>query len=156
MRLIEPVEYVLHLNTGETIEVFELDPGRVEALQHAEITEALRPLLDLCNSVTRLAADEAKRGYSDKLESQLRTSPIAALIKIDSPRCIEFRNCPSMRVSDCVISKIVGKKRKPLPLCWEYSVNDDISGNDRVMANDLARHIVHAWDQNKYVLVIVG
>jgi hypothetical protein len=153
MKLIEPVEYTLYLNTGERIEVLELDVERVEALQILEVTENLPKLLSLCNSVTRLAIEEAKRGYSDKLENQLRTSPIAALLKIDKPKCVEFRQCPVVKKLNCDTTKIVDSKRKLLPICWEYSIDEKLTGMNRVLAIDLARHIVHAWSHRIYVLI---
>jgi hypothetical protein len=155
MKLLEPVEYHLHLNTGEHIEVLELDEERIDALKIPEIKETLANLLSLCNPVTRLAVEEAKKGYSDKLENQLRTSPVAALIKIDKPKCIEFKGCPVEKKNDCITTKVAGKKKKSIPVCWEYSIGD-IGGFNRVLAADLARHIVHAWNQDMYVLTISG
>jgi len=155
MKLLEPVEYHLYLNTGEHIEVLELDEGRIDALRIPEIKEALANLLSLCNPVSRLAVEEAKRGYSDKLESQLKTPPVAALLKIDKPKCIESKKCP-IKKNDCITTEVAGKKKKYLPICWEYAVSDDISRFNRVLAMDLSRHIVHAWNQNIYVLTISG
>jgi hypothetical protein len=156
MRLVEPVEYTLYLNTGERIEVLELDAERIEALRIPEITMALSKLLSLCNSITRLAVEEAKRGYSDKLESQLRTSPVAALLKIDKPKCVEFRQCPAVKKLNCDTTKIADSRKKLLPICWEYSVSEELTGVNRVMAVDLARHIVHAWSHRMYILTITG
>jgi len=156
MNLFEPVEYALRLNTDEQLEILEIDEGRADALQIPAIKESLSKLLSLCNPVTRLAVEEAKQGYSDRLESQLRTSPVAALLKIDKPECIDIVHCPLREKKYCITTEVAGKKKKFLPICWEYKAASRIIGYDRVLAMDLARHIVHAWNKGTYVLTITG
>jgi hypothetical protein len=158
MMLMEPVTYFLQLNTGEEIEVLELDKERIEALRIPEITKSLESLLKLCNSVTRLAVEEAKRRYSHRLEEELRIPPLKAMLKLDKPACIEFKYCPAADDILCVTNEVVKKRKKSLPVCWEYGSyeKDGLKGNNRVMADDLSRSIVHAWNEGRYVLLITG
>lgn len=150
--LYERVEYTLRFNTGEVVEILELDEERVKALRIPEVKEELRLLLALCSPVSILALEEAKRGYSHLLETELRTPPVGTMLKLDKPDCSQFRVCPIASKILCNTRAVAQNKRKSLPECWEYTC--DLPGMEGVLAKDLARNIVHAWDEGMYVLLV--
>lgn len=146
---MEPITYSLQLNTDENIEVLEIDPDRVPILSDDEIRQVLSPVLDHCSYVTRLSIEEAKKCHPKKLELLLRTPPIGALVKLNM-LCSQINDCPMSSRKECT-TKNIAKKYGKFPICWTY---DAKLLNNKVEADDLIYHIVHAWRLGQYVLII--
>ncbi len=62
MRTVEPVEYLLHLSTGEDITVAELDPESVPSLTDPVVVFLADAVLSRCTRAPRSAIEDAKGG----------------------------------------------------------------------------------------------
>jgi hypothetical protein len=152
MRLIEPIQYTLQLNTDEIIDVLELDSEREVILNNDVVRSALASILEHCSYVTRISIEEAKKHHPKKLEALLRTAPIGALIKFNK-LCASINNCPMSSRKECITSNVT-KKFGKFPICWTYGVEEKLSNDDLIIATDLANHAVQAWRLGRYVLIV--
>lgn len=156
MRLIEPAVYNLYFNTKEIFQIVEFDPDIIKELQNERFVKALSPVLDLCSYVSRLAIEEAKKGYSKRLEAQIRTEPVGALIRLKNPICVHIRDCATAQREVCTTRNISKKGIGQFPECWEYAIGPGLPDEEQIVAGDLSREIVHSWKIQKYVFIIEG
>jgi hypothetical protein len=149
---VNPVQYSLQLNTGESIEVFEIDYDREILLKNDDIKPALSTIFGHCSYVTRESIEEAKQHYSKKLCELLRTPPLGILMKL-SMKCSYINNCPMSSHKECS-TKNVSKKRGKFPICWTYETKEELSSEQTLIVNDIINHVFQAWRNGLYVLIV--
>jgi hypothetical protein len=154
---VDPVEYTLHLGTGEEMLFTELDDRVIPALQDKRVVGALHGILRRCTPVTHSILQEAKLGHTKSLENLLRTPPIGSLLKLDKPICSQIGCCVMADVRRCTTNNIKGKLGI-FPDCWAYAVDIPIIEIDKayvmMAAGEISRCVVNAWKANRYVLIV--
>lgn len=128
------LSYSIELNTGETVDVLELELDDSD-----EIDEGI---LQLCSRVPRSVLEEAKIGWTKPLEEALRTPPVGALLRLNKT-CSQYGDCPSGKLPTCSTSHLNRKRRGgAFPDCWDHG--DDL----------ISSEIVHAWRDGAYVIIV--
>jgi len=144
---ILPFEYTVHLSTGESIEVAELDPGRIPALSDPIVLKILSGMTDKCTFASREIMDEVHKGYDERFKVLLKSPPLGAMQKAGPPVCRQINDCAMAVKSVCTLRNY--SKKTPLPLCWEFD-----SDNPEAVA--LGTVIGNAWRQGQYVIIITS
>jgi len=146
-----PNEYVLHLSTGETIQVSELDLSILGA--SPAILAHFAPLQALCTQLTRSQLEEAKGGYDEALKSKLRSPPVGCLIKNPAPVCSLIASCSMANKKECT-TKNVTKRGGKFPDCWTVETGK-LQGFERAWAAELSDVVIHAWRAGRHVFVVI-
>ncbi len=154
MYSVELVEYFLPLSNGESLLVSELDPGRHPPLADPVVASLADAALSRCSRVTRAALEDAKNGYTEGLESQLRTPPLGCLLMMARPECAEIPTCATADRRRCT-SRYAEKGRPAFPHCWTSTVGVAGTAEQVSYARDLVDSIVDAWRQGRYVVLAV-
>lgn len=154
MYSVELVEYALPLSSGETILVSELDQGRHPPLSDPAVAALADAALSRCSRVTRNALEDAKNGYTEGLESQLRTPPRGCLLMMSGPECAEASTCATADRRKCS-ARYAERGRPAFPYCWTSAVEGPGTAEQRFQARDLVDSIVDAWRSGRYVVIAV-
>ncbi len=156
MRTIEPVEYLLHLSTGEDITVAELDPESVPSLTDPIVVHLADAVLSRCTKAPRAAIEDAKNGLPESLEPFLRTPPAGCLLAMASPICAEIRQCAISDPAKCTTRRRTKRGGPDFPMCWTFSVPEGGTEQQRSEARGLADTVVDAWRWGRHVLIADG
>ncbi len=158
MSRVQPIEYKLDLDTGESMEVCELDPETTPPLSDPSVQAALQPVLDQCSFVSREAVEEAKLGSSRKLTSNIRAPFWGSLLMMSRPECAHISSCATADKTKCTTKNVNQSRGKYIggsfPLCWDFQIHERFSENVRRAAIAIAAVIVHAWREGRNVLII--
>jgi hypothetical protein len=140
------------MDTGEEVLVGELDPETSPGLSDPTVLALLRDVLEWCSFVSRESVEEAKRGFTRALQSELRSTPTGALIRLRTPSCRLLKTCASADPENCTTRRMV-RRRPAFPHCWEAVVEE---GNPESVsaARNVATYVVHAWREGRTVLII--
>lgn len=152
MNGVSPNEYSLRMDTGEVLLVSELDPETSPGLTDPAVLATIRDVLEWCSFVSRESIEEAKRGYTRALQSELRSTPIGSLLRLRTPSCRLLRSCASAIPEHCTTRRTV-RGKPSFPHCWEATVDTDepsLAGVSR----DVATYIVHSWREGRRVLIV--
>jgi len=153
---MQTFEYSLHLDTGETMEIVEismkaLDAWTEKAFSDPAASKALTGLLSLCTKVPHQILEDAKIGYTKPLERLLKSPPVGALMKLDKPACFNVSDC-IMADKDKCTTRFWSKAAK-FPECWDYHLPQDEFTSAMAAAQEIAKVIVMAWRDGKYVII---
>lgn len=145
--------YSILLSTGETLEIAEIpvramDSWTKKALEEP-IRSEIRGVLSLCTKAPHSAMEDAKIGYTKPLERLIRISPIGALTKLDRPMCAHAKDCIMVQGPACSARPAA----KKFPECWDYSLLTETFEDGHSAAQELAKAIVMAWRDGKYVVI---
>jgi hypothetical protein len=150
---IVPIEYNLHLDTGEQIMICELDQETTPTLSDPIVIEFLKNLLDRCSFVTREALEEAKLGRAKPLQNQIRSTPIGALLTITKPDCDHIKDCVMADKKKCS-TRNIGKSGGKFPQCWDYQLDSKIPPEPKAAVAAIGAVIVHAWREGRHVFIV--
>lgn len=139
------LEYSITLDTGERVDVLELDPATCDALRPGPVAEALDWILSRCTRASRAELEDAKGGWCGPLQDALGTPPLGCLLKMRDPACSLVDECGIADRARCT-TRNVGKGLGLFPVCWEPVA-------PRAGA-DLAWRIVHAWKEGRWVVIV--
>jgi len=121
------VDYLVELETGERMEVAELDPERVPELRDPAVLAAAAPVLDRCTRMPRRVLESAKVGHSREFEALLGTPPIGCLLKLERPVCAEIDVCATADRAKCTTRYVAPRRHGAIgmfPPCWEFEVGE--------------------------------
>jgi hypothetical protein len=149
------LEYSLVLETGEEIDILELDPEVYVELQSAEVKAAASSILKRCSYVSRDVLEEAKNGFCKRLQESLRTPPLGCLLTITEPECVLMEECGIADRAICT-TRYVFKSEGKFPVCWEARLSEPCSEDVGRKARDLTSRVVHAWRENRYVIIVTS
>jgi hypothetical protein len=151
---VEFIEYPLGLSSGEDILVSELDQGRHPPLVDPVVAALADPALSRCSRVSRDALEDAKNGYTEGLESQLRTPPRGCLLMMARPECAEVKVCATADPGRCT-ARYSERGRPAFPHCWTFRVEGPGTEEQRSYARDLVDSVVDAWRSGRVVVIAV-
>ena len=147
------LEYSLVLETGEGLDVLELDPETCSELRSEAVRIAAFHILKRCTFVQREVLEEAKGGFCKRLQELLRTPPIGCLLTVSDPECSELEECGTADRSICTLRHI-SKSGGKFPICWEARASQPCPDDIKMQVRDLAGRVVHAWRENRYVIIV--
>ena len=155
LTVIDPVDYIIDLSTGEELHIAEFDPDRIPEMKEAAVIKASFGVLDYCTKVSRDIIEEAKGGYDTRLKALLKTPPIGALLKIPLHICHERTSCSMYVPSKCTTKNVnpSGESVDSFPECFE-SETDKSSPEIMLKSRILNTAIIQSWRQNRYVVII--
>jgi len=147
-------EYSLHLSTGETIKIAELDAERSPALNHPQILKVLDGLLKHCSHMSREVVEEAKGGYDANFKKLLRAQPTGCMAKAEPAICLLINECAMANKLVCTLHNCLPSKTS-LPVCWEFSPSVPIASLEiRSAIIDLGTIIGHSWGNGSFVIIV--
>lgn len=139
------LEYSVALETGEVIDVLELDPETCPALLDLEVLRSSMWLLRHCTRATRRVLEDAKGGWAGPLQEALGTPPAGCLLRMEKPVCAIIGECGIADEALCTtrnLKKGIGR----FPVCWEADVPRE--------GADLTYRVVHAWKEGRWVVIV--
>lgn len=144
--LIIPVEYSLHLDTGERILVSEFDPELVPELADEATRLACAHVLIHATYAPRDVVEEAKRGLDARFKKALRSSGIGCLMKAARPNCALRRSC-QMAAPGCTLRNASGSGGD-FPDCWTYEGGSPA-------AEALGSAVARSWREGRYAVLVM-
>ena len=155
LTVIDPVDYIIDLSTGEELHIAEFDPGRIIEMKDPAVIAASSRILDFCTKVSRDIIEEAKGGYDSRLKPLIKTPPIGALLKIPLHIGYERTSCSMYVPSKCTTKNVnpSGESVGSFPECFE-SETDKSSPEIMLKSRILNTAIIQSWRQNRYVVII--
>ena len=150
------IDYVLTLETGESVRVAELVPGLVPGLSDPSVVAAAEPVLGRCPRMPRHVLESAKAGHSREFEVLMGTPPVGCLLKLERPVCAEIRSCLMANPAKCTTKHVDPGRRGAVgmfPPCWELEVPD---ASDAVVyaVREIASEVVSAWKAGQMVVIV--
>ena len=139
------LEYSVDLDTGERIDVLELDPETCPGLRDPEVLRDAMWILRLCTRATRRALEDAKGGWGGPLQEALGTPPVGCLLQMEKPACSIIGECGIADAGLCT-TRNLKKGLGRFPVCGEADVAPD--------GADLTRQVVHAWKEGRWVIIV--
>ncbi|KKL45204.1 hypothetical protein LCGC14_2358020 [marine sediment metagenome] len=147
------LEYSLTLETGEEVEILELDPETCPELRSEDVRSAASHVLGRCTYTPRDVLEEAKGGFCKRLQELLRTPPIGCLLTVSNPECSELETCGIADRSLCTL-RYVSKSGGKFPICWEAGPSKPCPDDIGMQVRDLAGRVAHAWREGRYVIIV--
>ncbi len=154
MSIIQSLEYLIDLSTGERINVYELDPERVNCLTDKETMLVSESVINMCSRMPRSAIESAKIGNSKHFEELMRTPAVGNLLKMEKHSCSEINIC-AIAKSGCT-TKNVFRTGNPgrFPICWEFDIGTEVIDRAYNLSKILVGCVVHAWREGKLVVIV--
>ncbi|OPZ34501.1 MAG: hypothetical protein BWY99_02509 [Synergistetes bacterium ADurb.BinA166] len=152
--MIQVVDYVLLLSTGERITVVELDPARISGLSDPGVLRAAAGVLRRCTFAPRRALEDAKSRYDKELLTLLRRPD--GRVRSERPVCRLIGECAMADPGRCTLVNLKVKK-DATPGCWEYGPPEEIpplSEEVRRAALEIGTAVGHAWLSGAYPVVV--
>lgn len=150
---IYPVEYSIRLTTNEVIDISEYDYELVPVLKDERVVLNGHDFLRFCPTISREVLEELKRGYDTRFKGIARKPPMSALLNIESKFCRIREECTMYNLKSCTANRILGGKID-FPICFEYEPPKFISEEIQSIVSALGTSIVHAWKQNRIVVLV--
>jgi len=144
---IEFYDYLLHVSTGETLKISEIDIGRIADEDFVQILKDRPKPLDWVPYIYKSIMEEAKIGYDKKLLDLIGVPPHAALLRLSSYKCSERKDCLSSQPK-CTLIPLRKYKSREFPSCWLYESGDQKS-------SELITSIIFKWLDNERVIVVI-
>ena len=152
---VRGLEYRIPLETGEEVDVLELDSELCEELRDPEVRAAAVGALRHCVFADRRTIEDAKSGWAAPLQERLRTPPLGCLMSMSTPVCRLIDECGIADRGRCTARNVDRRRRRGLmPVCWEFPVDPSLPVKVRRDARDLATRIVKAWAEGRIVIVV--
>jgi hypothetical protein len=147
------LEYSLVLETGEGLDVLELDSETCPELRSEAVRVAASHVLRRCTFAPQDVLEEAKRGFCKRLQDLLRTPPVGCLLSVADPECALLDECGIADSALCT-TRFVSRRGGRFPVCWEARPSRACPEDVRALARDLAGRVVHAWRDGRYVVIV--
>ena len=147
------LEYSLVLDTGEELRFLELDSDTCPGLRSERVREAVAGVLLRCTYASRDALEEAKRGFTKRLQDALGTPPVGCLLRLARPECSLLDECGIADRAVCT-TRYLSRAGGRFPVCWEPRLPERLPDPVRTAARDLAWRVVHAWREGRYVVIV--
>jgi len=155
---MQTFEYSLQLGTGETIDIAEIPMGALDdwtrkAFEDPASVKAMAGVLSLCTRVSHQVLEDAKIGWTKPLECMLKAPPIAALMKLDRPECLNLSDCAMADQHKCTTRFLIASAK--FPECWDYALlgRDEEFTDGMVAAQEVVKIIVMAWRDGRNVVI---
>jgi hypothetical protein len=151
------IEYRLDTNTGESIYICEINSDRNRYFDNPEVIALIKNVLDKCPRIERHVVECAKMGDTKEFQQKLGTPPAGNLLKLENNMCGEILYCGTADKKECNTKNIKLKRSKmtaQFPICWNYQIGGPITVIKNT-ANNIANNIIHAWRENKYVIIVI-
>lgn len=146
--MISLIEYTIHLSTGETVEISEIDPKALDGFWDETLETEATELLEWCAKVSRRDMEDAKIGYDNTLKQKLR-SPIESLLRLNNPVCSSIESCSMAKRTDCTLRNMkrgIGK----FPICFDWGYGRNFSSK----LTELSHVVIHSWRMNRFVIFV--